>query len=585
MQAEAASVDPHEQLFVTARKRFVPVYNQSAEGVRELTLYCGLREITFDEPDLFPWAERLIQEDSFMAGAAVSWASPPLEWPRVQGLLEALLAEGVLDREPPGKTIGQLPSSAMHLAFLESERTRPVVPEPRFWNPDPSSVLKEVVGRGVEPGYIEAVVPVHRIAHAALDQEGRQVGEVNTFPEILRLKIPTEWKTCNYAGSRYHDETPMNMTALRSMIAHWRPVLRTTLACREEFLRRYPPIGDGTWRLGEVHFLSSGILALVGFELMRWNDPVKNGELDPVLSSLFRVTDGVRMVAAHMMDVPKLRTTYDTQIVARDITDMAEREQQFHTSKGVCAGPQNMIEEFVTTLLDGKPLEGPAEPLPQWAEDIPKALDYGLLGIQTYATVFCTWMRMTRAYTEIRDNLISRGGPDGLREAIERDFKIILPVHGHEEEQRSWSEAFARRMFNHAQEGIRGVFDRQDLAVLLTPPQGLLGERAPGALRDLFASLGAEGVADPLLDFLRFERNALKTVTQIQERINALLGRPPPSTPLTGAQLAIHHLLRKGTRGAVPSLVDLLRDTLDVDIQNHAGATTVSHGGRSLVLH
>jgi hypothetical protein len=585
MQAEAASVDPHEQLFVTARKRFVPVYNQTPAGARELTLYCGMREITFDEPDLFPWAEKLIKEDSFLAGASISWASPPLEWPRVQGLLEALLAEGILDREPPGKTIGQLPSSAMHLAFLKSEATRPVVAGPRFWNPDPGSVLDEVVGRGVEPGYIESVVPVHRIAHAALDREGRQVGEVNTFPEILRLKIPTEWRTCNYAGSRYHDDTPMNMTALRSMIAQWRPVLRATLAVREEFLRRYPPLGDGTWRLGEVHFLSSGILALVGFELMRWRDPVKNGELDPVLSSLFRVTDGVRMVAAHIMDAPRLDSTYDTKIVARDITEMAEREDQFLSAKGVCAGPQNMIDEFVATLLDGKALATPTEPLPQWAQDIPAALDYGLLGIQVYAAVYCTWMRMTRAYTEIREALLSRGGPAPLREGMERDFKIITAVRGHDERQRQWSEAFAHRMFNHAQTGIRGVFERQDLAALLTPPEGLLSEGAKGALRDLFASLGAEPVALPLLEFLRFERNALRTVTGVQERINALLGRPKPASPLTGAQLAIHHLLRRGSPGAVPSLVDLLRETLDVDIQNHAGATTVSHGGQSLVLH
>jgi len=473
----------------------------------------------------------------------------------------------------------------MHLAFLESEVTRPVVPGPRFWNPDPQSVLQEVVGRGVEPGYIEAVVPVHRIAHAALDLEGRQVGEVNTFPEILRLKIQTDWKTCNYAGSRYHDDTPMNMTALRSMIAHWRPVLRTTLAVREEFLRRYPPLGDGSWRLGEVHALSSGILALVGFELMRWTDPVKNGELDPVLSSLFRVTDGVRMVAAHLMDAPRLSMTYDTKVVARDITDLAEREQQYHSAKGVCAGPQNMIEEFVRTLLDGKPLEGAAEPLPRWAEDIPAALDYGLLGIQLYATVFCTWMRTTKAYTEIREALIAHGGPQALRDGIERDFDIVTLVHGHEERQRAWSEAFARRMFNRAQDGIRRTCEQKDLAALLTPPEQLLGKAAAGALRDLFASLGAEAVADPLLDFLRFERNAVRTFTAVQERINAVLGRPQPSSPLTGAQLAIHHLLRKGTRAAVPSLVDLLRETLNVDIQNHAGATTVSHGGRSLVLH
>src|SRR3954469_11436093 len=90
---DQASIDPHENLFVSSRKRFVPVYVPRGDGTRELVLYCGMQEISFDEPDLFPWAETLIRQDSFMAGAAVSWADPPLEWARVQGLLEALIEE------------------------------------------------------------------------------------------------------------------------------------------------------------------------------------------------------------------------------------------------------------------------------------------------------------------------------------------------------------------------------------------------------------------------------------------------------------------------------------------------------------
>ena len=105
-------------------------------------------------------------------------------------------------------------------------------------------------------------------------------------------------------------------------------------------------------------------------------------------------------------------------------------------------------------------------------------------------------------------------------------------------------------MFHHAQLGIRGLLpeDRKDLAVELAPPPGLLGERAAGALR--ISSLpprnprlpptmrrSCEEIAGYVLDYLRFERNALRTVTAMQREINLILERPQPSSPLTGSQM------------------------------------------------
>jgi hypothetical protein len=604
MQQGRAPVDPHETLYVSSRKRFVPVYNPLPEGGKELVLYCGLHEISFDEPDLFPWAEKLVEQDSFMAGSATAWAAQPLEWPRVKDLLETLIEAGLLDRERHQQTTAQLPLSEAHLQFLEAEKARPVVPAPRFWNPDPGAVLREIVGRDLEAGYLEAVVPVHRLAHVALDREGRQVGEINSYPDRLRLKLPTEWKTCGYAGIRFQDETPMNMTALRSMIAHWKPVLRATLLFRDEFLRRYPRLPDGRWKLGEVHFVSSGVLALVALQLMRWRNPVRNGDLDPVLSSLFRVIDGVRMVSAHMLDLYERPMIHDTPVSARDVTDAAEREDQYRSGRGVCAGPQSMIDELLATLMDGKPVEGSAEPLGPWTADIPLGLDYALRGLQVYATVLTVWVRMALAYTRIHEALVrapelTQGRLGKLREAIERDWQKLLPGRNHLPEQRNFSEPFYQRMFHHAQLGIRGLSpqDRKDLAVELAPPPGLLGDRAGGALRDLFASTEEpaaaaanapllQEIAGHVLDYLRFERNALRTVTAVQREINLLLERPQPSSPLTGTQLAIYHLLRRPipNRGQY-YLIDTVLETLDISIENHKDATTVTHAGRSLVLH
>jgi len=68
--------------------------------------------------------------------------------------------------------------------------------------------LREITGRDLEAGYLEAVV---RCTASPTRARSRRpaVGEMNVFPEPLRLKVPTEWKTCNYAGSRFRDEQPM----------------------------------------------------------------------------------------------------------------------------------------------------------------------------------------------------------------------------------------------------------------------------------------------------------------------------------------------------------------------------------------
>jgi hypothetical protein len=599
MQQIPSSVDPRESLFVTARKRFVPVYNTGPDGAKELTLYCGLQEISFDEPELFPWAETLIQQDRFLAGSAAGWSATPLEWPRLKDLLESLIEAGVLAREASQHSASQAALSATHYDFLDREQARPATEVPRFWSPDPSPIFQELTGSGLDIGYLEAVVPVHRLAHIALDREGRQVGEANSFPDRMRLKLPTEYKTCGYAGTRYMDEAPMNMTALRSMLAHWRPVLAATLACRAEFLRRYPQAPDGRWKLGDLQFMTAGVLALVGYQMLRWNAPVQNGELDPVLSSLFRVIDGVRMVSSYMLDLYERPMVHDTPVTPADITAAAEREDQYRSGRGVCAGPQAMIDELVQTAMYGKPLQGPPPELGPWAADIPRALDYALLGRQQAATVASIWVAMGGAYQHIYEALqrhpeLTQGRLGKLRAALVPDYYTIMPGRNHEPVQRDWSYAWHKVTFERAQLGLPNA-PRVDFDVVLRPPSELLGERCAAALRDLFVSLeepalaAANGpllqeIAGHLLDYLRFERNALRTVTAVQRQINALLGRPQPATPFTSQQLELHHKIRVGTPGAAVYLLESFRKTLGLEFDNREEATTVTFAGHSLVL-
>jgi hypothetical protein len=604
----APTVDPQETLYVAPRKRFVPVYFPNEEGNQELVLHVGTKEIAFDEPDLFPWAEKLIEQDSFLAGSATGWSTTPLEWPRIRGLLGDLLDAGVLARERPATpTVPPGPISQVWTAFIEYEQTRKWLDTPRFWNPDPGPVLREIAGRGVEVGYIETVVPQNRIAHIAFDREGRQVGEINSFPDTLRMKLPTEWKPCGYAGTRYLSEMPMNMTALRAMINHWRPVLQATLLCREEFLKRFPRSSrsseSGRWKLGEVLYVSSCVLALPSLQLMRWENPVPSGQLDPVLSSLFRVIDGVRMISAHLLDLYERPMVHDTPVGPKDITEGAEREDQYRSGRGVCAGPQSMIDELVDTLMNGKPLQGEPPALGPWAADIPLAMDYGLRGVQLHAATFIVWVRMGLAYTRIIEVLerapgLTSGTLGKLREAIERDFQMIAAGRMNLAVQRDFSEPYYHRMYDNAQRGIRGLAqkDYQQLEKELTPPDGLLHERARAAFADLFASSEEpeyaaahaevlQEIAGYVLDYLRYERNALRTIDAVQREINTLLKRPQPKQPLSGDDLAILLALRRMNPGrGLRYLLETVREVTGIAVDNQKDGTTVTRGGRSLVL-
>ncbi|HEX8825392.1 MAG TPA: hypothetical protein VF794_36095, partial [Archangium sp.] len=461
MSQEAVSVDPHETLYVPLRRRFTSEYVTTPEGTRELHLFFGVKEITIDEPDLLSFGETLLEQDQFMAGSATTWSvGEPYPWERVKELLEALLAEEILSREAPK------PSSEdnAHQKYLEAEARRDAPTEPLWWNPDCPRVMARLVGRPLELGFLEAVVPLHRVAHPALDAEGRHVGENNVFPEAMRMKRPMEWRACPYPGSRYRDDAMMNVTALRSMTRHWKPVLQGTLAVREEFLRRYSLLPDGSWRIGDLHAVSFAVLALPTLLLMRGKEPVPNGGLDPVLSSMFRVTDGVRMVMATLLLDPESGMTYDSPMTAAELYRIAEHNNLFLSPRGVCAGPPHLVEEFFATLLDGKPVAG-ASPRPSpWAAELPAAVDYGLLGLQLYNLQFSLWSHMCRLYGVIHAAFVEVRAEPGsvlgrMRERVERDWQLVQSTGLHLAAHRDFVGARRAEMYEHAQRGMRGFRD------------------------------------------------------------------------------------------------------------------------------
>src|SRR2546430_15449011 len=94
---EPRAIASTDRLHVPHRKRMTLAYMTSESGGRELQIYYGTKEVCFDEEHLFAWGEQLVREASFVAEQATAWGTG-YRWDEIQPLLEALLAEGILER-------------------------------------------------------------------------------------------------------------------------------------------------------------------------------------------------------------------------------------------------------------------------------------------------------------------------------------------------------------------------------------------------------------------------------------------------------------------------------------------------------
>ena len=574
-------LQPTDVLLFPMHKRSIVQYQPGAEGQQELFLFYGDKEISFDEPELFSFGENLAKHGQFIAADALSWGQD-YTWVQIQALLQQLIDETVIHYED---------------AYLATESAQPEVgncPSPlppascteaHTWLE--SAVLTEnLTGRRLELGYLELVIPIFRVAHIALDAEGRQVGEANVFPKTLRMDIPTLWRTCIYPGSRYLDSKPMNVTALKSMRSYWPQMMACLLTIRAAYLARFPAAQQG-WTLAHVEALSTLVLALPTYLLMRSADPIANAALHPALSCLFRVTDGLRVVTHQMIFVPVGEPTLapSTPISAEEIYAYAERNFAFTSEHGVCAGPKGMIEEFLQVLIDGVATKNTeaATLEPEVAaalQQLQPAFDYGLYGLQVHAVAFSIWPLLMRTYVnlaELLENWRGSMSEDLLtwRSRLQQQAAIVRTQTYHAtEELRSTREQAYAEIYQHCAQGLGQAIDEQDLVARLerfTPVvDGKLQHRLSHIL---FARFGVsemlediELLADAIIGCLYKVQAILKLACIQQMQLNQVLGRPAPTAAFAANLMDIHNLLQGAENRKLPYLLDELEEILGISI-------------------
>ena len=588
-----------DELIFPKHKRVFAQYVTGESGVTELRLYYGDKEISFDEPELFEFGEGLAKQPRFVAGTATTWG-PHYEWPRIRELLEQLVDEGVLQRATP-ELDSELPP------FRELSRPSPLPPAPcavaRTWL-EAESLIPELTGRALEHGYLELVLPLYRIPHVAMDAEGRQVGEGNVFPKALRVEVPTEWRACPHAGSRYQHERPMNVSALKSMRAHWKQMMVALLRVREVYLQKFPQARQ-QWTVGDLHCLSALVLTIPGYLMLRAHDRVENGQLHPVLSSMYRVTDGVRMVMHHMLFSEDLEPTLPLHapMTSAELYAYAERNDIFISEHGVCAGPRAMIEEFLRVIMDGQEIEDAAsvtlaEPVEAALNDLDQVFEYVLHGLQAYSVVFSRWPAMTRTYEQlvpiVAEWTDARVRP--FQERMERSLTFLrMLTRQNTEERRLKREQVYVEMYARSANALHTTGSGDSLPERIAPVAAGNDAEASARLHTLLKGHfdGVQGADDAaigrmtavLMDYFRREQAIVRASAEIQQNINRLLGRHPPSRPLTGTDLAIHYRLLESVYteehlasagGHLPYLVDDLEEQLQLRIVVTGEAIDVS---------
>ena len=563
-----------EWLALPQHRRAVVQTFDLPDGGRELRLFYGDKEISFDDPAFFAFGEGLVAQARFRAGDAAQWGGQ--RWADVQPLLAELIEQGILQRVDAGAEAPRVPRDGARPAPL------PPGPNPtaRGWS-DSEALLAELTGRPLETGWLELVVPVFRVAHMALDADGRQVGEANVFPPAMRMDVPTNWRECIYPGTRHQIERPMNVTALKAMRQHWNSMMRLLQPVRAAYLRRFPQARRG-WTVGHLERLATAVLGLATWPLVRANAPVANGELHPALSSLFRVTDGLRMTMHQMLFVPIGEPTVpaDTPMTSAQVLDYAERNYSFHSEHGVCAGPRSMVEEFLAVLIDGRPVAAEAaldDDLLAALADLEPAFDYAMLGLKAHAVVFSVWPLMARRYEALAPLAAAWQQRAGAEPAVgelaerlrERVARIRSATYLAQESWRADREAVYADMYAQCAAGAH------EASVVPLPEQvAARRDRRDGELvRRLLPLLQARfGSADTdfavaVVDFLLQEQALLRVAAAAQAQVNTLVGRAAPKRAFDARDVDLHVQLQGSARRTMPDLVAELEQSLGLRIE------------------
>ena len=191
------------------------------------------------------------------------------------------------------------------------------------------------------------------------DSYFRPLGE-EIAPKDSREGVEMEAIRCNYDGSRFHHELPMNLSSLRQFANHWDAVLPTISAIRENYCAsRGRP---GAVSTVDLWFISKLCQLLPAYLIRRREDKIDADSIPVVPSIIYRMSLGMHRIV-HISLVKMMASGGDPGAACLDAGQyyhIAENAGLLIGRNSVCAGPQAMVGQAYGAMI-GPSVPGSAE--------------------------------------------------------------------------------------------------------------------------------------------------------------------------------------------------------------------------------
>jgi hypothetical protein len=181
---------------------------------------------------------------------------------------------------------------------------------------------------------------------------GRQVGENNTNPQLYHELVPTQHKLSLFEGSSLGRQ--VNVTALRPMIAIWDDVLQFTALIRNRYLE-HRRLADPRFNLQQGYAFSKLGAGMLSYLARRAVNPLKSGTLSPLEASFFTVGVGPFMVVRALMEKGNLAALEPAPLSAAELYALADSSGALLAGNDrACAGSKQLIMQFLDVAMNGQ---------------------------------------------------------------------------------------------------------------------------------------------------------------------------------------------------------------------------------------
>lgn len=183
------------------------------------------------------------------------------------------------------------------------------------------------------------------LVHQLRDEAGRPLGEHRVLARNGTVDVPMELVACPYHDSRSAAGKPINVSALREMVKHWRGAIGLLARARSEV-----PVADAMdiWWAGQ---LAESLPYLILFRHGgRPESVVVPGPVAAAYKAMLGTNAGI---LGYLLDLPP--STERTPPRIDEILAHVDEHGLLIGPEQACAGPESLIRETLSVLIHGGP--------------------------------------------------------------------------------------------------------------------------------------------------------------------------------------------------------------------------------------